>query len=621
MNAGQGAWLDTPIARHIWNTRYRWIGEVGAGERDIESTWRRVARAAAAPEAARSTEWESRFYAILEGFRFLPAGRILAGAGTGRSTTLFNCFVMGPVEDDLYGIFEALKEGAVTMQAGGGVGYDFSTLRPQGCRARTSGRIASGPVSFLQVWDAMCATVLSTGARRGAMIASLRCDHPDMLDFVDAKRQPGRLSHFNLSVQVTAALLEAVDRNSAWPLVFPAAGLGAGPPAHTVQRDWPGFEGPVACRIVRQLPARELWDRIVRAAYESAEPGVLFIDRINWMNNLYWREIITTTNPCGEVPLPPYGACNLGSLNLTRFVRDPFTDRAALDLDALRDTAATAVRFLDNIIDCSEFPLPQQAAQARGSRRIGLGMTGLADALMMLGRHYGSSAARRTASQAMQIILHTAYRTSIELARDKWAFPFFEAAPFLAGQFVQSLPADIVAGIGRHGLRNSHLTAIAPAGTISLLAGNVSSGIEPVFDFRVRRRVLDRDGGGVEFELEDFALAAWKQQGHAAAALPPYFVTALALSPEQHLDMQAALQPHVDSAISKTINVPEDMPYEDFRQIYRKAHELGLKGCTVYRPNRLRGAVLHAVAGAKSDELPASRDANVHCCPFERQGD
>ena len=610
-------WLDTPVARHIWDTRYRWAPEAPRGDSTIESTWRRVARAAAAQEPTHATDWEQRFYAILEGFRFLPAGRILAGAGTGRRSTLFNCFVMGPVEDDMAGIFEALKEGALTMQAGGGIGYDFSALRPRGTRTLKSGRIASGPVSFLQVWDAMCATVLSTGARRGAMIASLRCDHPDVLEFVDAKRQPGFLTHFNLSVQVTDALLQAVDRNASWPLVFPADRLEGMRAAAALERDWPGYARPVACRVLREVPARELWDRIVRAAYDSAEPGVLFTDQINRMNNLWWRERITTTNPCGEVPLPPYGACNLGSLNLPRFVRDPFTPRAALDLDALRDTAATAVRLLDDVIDSSEFPLRPQAEQARGSRRVGLGMTGLADALIMLGLHYGSPEARQAAADAMRTILHSAYRASIALAREKSAFPFFEAEPYAAGQFVQSLPEDIIAGIRRDGLRNSHLTAIAPAGTISLLAGNVSSGIEPVFDFRVMRRVLDRDGASVEFTLDDYALRAWRRLKGDDAALPREFVSARELSPQQHLDMQAALQPLVDSAISKTVNVPADLPFDEFQGIYRRAHQLRLKGCTVYRANPVRGAVLRSA----TDLSAVPGHADVHCCPLERQGD
>lgn len=618
MDTTREGWLDTPVARHIWNTRYRWAAESPGGDQTIESTWRRVARAAAGPEAAQAAEWEQRFYAILEGFRFLPAGRILAGAGTGRRSTLFNCFVMGPVEDDMAGIFEALKEGALTMQAGGGIGYDFSALRPRGTSTRAGARIASGPVSFLQVWDAMCATVLSTGARRGAMIASLRCDHPDILEFVDAKRQPGNLTHFNLSVQVTDALLDAVDRDASWPLVFPADRLGGEAGGATVESDWPGCTGRVTCRVLRELPARELWDRIVRAAYDSAEPGVLFTDQINRMNNLYWRETITTTNPCGEVPLPPYGACNLGSLNLPQFVREPFTPNAELDEGALGATAATAVRLLDNVIDCSEFPLPQQAQQARGSRRIGLGVTGLADALIMLGLHYGSEEARQTAAQAVRTILHAAYRASMALAREKSAFPYFEAGRYAASRFVQALPGDIVAGIRRFGLRNSHLTAIAPAGTISLLAGNLSSGIEPVFDFRVMRRVLDRNGDSVEFALEDFAVREWERRGGDAGALPASFVTARELSPSQHLDMQAALQPLVDSAISKTVNVPAEMPFDEFQDVYRCAHRLGLKGCTVFRPTAVRGAVLRA---AGEDSPATLAHADVHCCAFERQGD
>lgn len=607
-------WLATPIARHVWEHRYRWRPGDGYGDADIESTWRRVARSAAAREK-NSAVWEKRYYAILEGFRFLPAGRILAGIGTGHRVTLFNCFVMGPVRDDMEGIFDALKEGALTMQAGGGVGYDFSMLRPRGQAARASGRVASGPVSFLQIWDAMCATLLSTGARRGAMIASLRCDHPDILEFIGAKDKAGLLPHFNLSVQVSDAFMAAVAADATWPLVFPDASLADAAGAPAVTRDWPGHDGAVRCRILRELPARALWDRIMRSAWEAAEPGVLFVDRINEYNNLYYRERITTTNPCGEVPLPAYGACNLGSLNLTRFVREPFTGAAGLDLDRLRNAAGVAARLLDRVIDCSEFPLAAQATQARGSRRVGLGITGLADALIMLGLHYDSARARDTAAGAMRTIVESAYRASVELAREEGPFPCFERAPYLAGKFVGGLPADIRDGIRAHGIRNSHLSAIAPAGTISLLANNVSSGIEPVFAFRACRQVLDSAGQRETFELEDEALRCWRASGRGENHLPEYFVTARELLPEAHLAMQAALQPCVDSAISKTVNVPVDFPFESFRDIYLHAFELGLKGCTAYRPNPLRGEVL------SPSLAPPAAGEHVHCCGIDRQGD
>ncbi|MFO7582904.1 adenosylcobalamin-dependent ribonucleoside-diphosphate reductase [Guyparkeria sp.] len=589
------------ISRTIWDLRYR-----QPGERCIENSWDRVAHALAAVEP-RPGDWEVRFREVLEGFRFLPGGRVLAGAGTDRIVTLFNCFVMGRIEDSMDGIFDALKEGALTMQQGGGVGYDFSTLRPSGTPARHSGTIASGPVSFMRIWDAMCATILSTGARRGAMMATLRVDHPDIETFVDAKREAGELTRFNLSVLVGDDFMEAVANDAEWPLVFPAEAMQDAE-GERLERHWPGFDAPVACRVVRRLSARRLWDRIMRATYEHAEPGVLFVDRINRANNLWYRECISATNPCGEIPLPPYGACDLGSINLTRFVRDPFTPVARLDLEAVARMAAVAVRMLDDVIDVSRFPLDAQAEQARGTRRIGLGLTGLADALIMLGLHYDTDEAREQAATAMRTITHAAYRASVDLASEKGAFPFLEREEYVGGEFIRSLPADIRDGISRHGIRNSHLTAIAPTGTISLLADNVSSGLEPVFRFTFTRQVIERDGRRASHPISDHAWRLW-QEGHAGQHLPDAFVQADELDPEAHLAMQAALQPYVDSAISKTINVPEDMPFERFEAIYRRAHALGLKGCTTFRPNPVTGAVLEVAETA------------TPCCDIEREGD
>ena len=485
------SWLTTPIARHIWATKYRWIKEDKPQDRDIEATWRRVAHAVASVESSHPRSWSDNSPSILRGFRFLPAGRILAGAGTGQRATLFNCFVMGLIEDDMESIFDGLKEGALTMQAGGGIGYDFSTLRPHGSAARSSGRIASGPVSFLHIWDTMCVTVFSTGARRGAMMASLRCDHPDIEAFIGAKRRAGQLQHFNLSVQLSDAFMQAVESDEIWALVFPEVSLDKNVGAETVMRRWPGFDHAVPCRVMARLPARHLWQNIMRTCYDTAEPGVLFVDRINQLNNLAYRELITTTNPCGEVPLPPYGACNLGSINLTQFVHNPFTPSACMDVDAIRKTVIIATRLLDNVIDCSQFPLKAQALQALGSRRIGLGITGLADALIMLGLHYGTEDARIEAGRIMRAICHTAYRASITLAEEKAPFLFFDREAYLESGFLQSIPQEIRDGIARHGIRNSHLTAIAPTGTISLLASNISSGVEPVFDLRFSRELLN----------------------------------------------------------------------------------------------------------------------------------
>ncbi|MBZ0069366.1 MAG: adenosylcobalamin-dependent ribonucleoside-diphosphate reductase [Thiobacillus sp.] len=575
------------ISRHIWETRYR-----AAGEPDIQASWRRVAHAIAAAEDQDTTLWAERFCSLLGGFRFLPGGRILAGAGSGHRVTLFNCFVMGEIADDLEHIFDALKEGALTMQHGGGVGYDFSTLRPAGMVAEATGSIASGPVSFMHIWDAMCATMLSTGARRGAMMATLRCDHPDIEAFVDAKRDPAALRHFNLSVQVSDDFMAAVAQDRDWALVFPAPTRNAAEPA-----------------TLRALKARDLWQRILHAAYDTAEPGVLFVDAINRDNTLHDREHLTTTNPCGEIPLPPYGACDLGSLNLTAFVTSPFNADAGLDLKALADSAAWAVRFLDNVIDVSRYPLPAQAAQARQSRRIGLGITGLADALVLLGLRYDSEAARALAADAVSTIRNAAYLASVELAREKGAFPGFVRDAFLASGFARRLPGELRDAIARHGIRNSHLLAIAPAGTISLLANNVSSGIEPIFAADAERRVLGTDGRYHTHRVIDHALQLWQQ--HGLNGKPPALVEAHHVDPLAHLQMQAALQPYVDNAISKTINVAADFPFQHFESLYLQAHALGLKGCTVFRPNPVTGTILD----------PASPDNPVRCCSPEREAD
>jgi ribonucleoside-diphosphate reductase alpha chain len=601
--------LTTDISRHVWQTKYRYT-DGSRSESTIADTWNRIARALAAVEPTDCLAWEQRFVGALRGFRFLPGGRIQAGAGTGRTVTLLNCFVMGTLEDSIPGIFRALEEGAVTMQQGGGIGYDFSTLRPRGTRARGAGSIASGPVSFMQIWDAMCGTILSTGARRGAMMATLRCDHPDIEEFATAKQQPGRLRRFNLSVQVTEAFMAAVRGDAAWPLVFPAAAFDGD--SETVARDWPGAGAATACRVVRRVRARELWQLILRAAYDCAEPGVLFIDRINRLNNLWYRERITATNPCGEIPLPPYGCCDLGSLNLTRFVLAPFTPQARIDGEGLAGTAAVAVRMLDNVIDASRFPLPQQAENARGSRRIGLGITGLADALVMLGLTYGSDRSLAVAGDVMRLVCHAAYRASIALAGEKGSFPYFEPDSYLEGAFVRSLPPDIRDAIAVHGIRNSHLIAIAPTGTISLLAGNVSSGLEPIFAATYARKVLAEDGQMKEFALVDHALAQWRSMTGHATGTPTGFVTVGEIPVGAHLDMQAALQPFVDNSISKTINVPQDCPFSEFQQVYDLAYDKGLKGCTTFRANPVTGMVLSE--DTKGDEAP-------HCCVLEREAD
>jgi ribonucleoside-diphosphate reductase alpha chain len=580
------------LSRHIWMTRYR-----ARGEADPEATRGRVARAVAAAEPGDAPAWAARFEALMDDWRFLPGGRILAGAGTGQRVTLFNCFVMGAIEDSLDGIFEGLKEGALTMQQGGGVGYDFSTLRPRGSRARASGAVASGPVSFMRIWDATCGELLSTGARRGAMMATVRCDHPDILEFVDAKRARGQLTRFNLSVGLTDEFMRCLESGGEWPLVFPSEALNREPGEQTVLRRWPGHDVPVPCRVVRTVPAGRLWRAIAEAAWASAEPGVLFLDRINRENNLRHSETLCATNPCGEIPLPPYGACNLGSFSLPAFVRDPFLPGARLDLDALRAGVGLAVRFLDDVIDVSGFPLPQQAAEARRARRLGLGVTGLADALLMLGLSYGSEAGREAAAGAMRLICEAAYEASAALAQERGPCPAWDREAFMDAPMLGRLPGPLRDRIATCGLRNGHLTAVAPAGTISLLAGNVSSGVEPVFEAIQRRRVVDLDGRYREFEIPDRAVAQW-QALNGEQSLPPAFVTARQLSPDDHLAMQAALQPWVDAAISKTVNLPAGATPDGLADIYARAWALGLKGCTTFRPNPITGEVLSPVPEA-----------------------
>ena len=593
------------ISRHIWETKYRYTRE-----RTITDSWRRIAGALAAVEPNDPAGWEARYFRILQEFKFLPGGRIQAGAGTAQSVTLFNCFVMGPIENSIPGIFQALQEGAVTMQQGGGIGLDFSTLRPRGTPAKSAGTVASGPVSFMQIWEAMCGTILSTGARRGAMMATLRCDHPDIEEFVTAKQQPGQLRRFNLSIQVTDAFMAAVRSDAEWPLIFPATvGDRDG---ETVLREWSGETRAVPCRVIRRVRARQLWDRILQATYDYSEPGVLFIDRINQLNNLWYRERITATNPCGEIPLPPYGACDLGSLNLTCFVQSPFTPDARIDFESLADTAQIAVRLLDNVIDASRFPLPEQADNAHRSRRIGLGITGLADALVMLGLTYGSDRSISLAADIMRCICHAAYRASIALAKEKTRFSYFERDKYLQSPFIRSLPRDIQEGISEYGIRNSHLIAIAPTGTISLLAGNVSSGLEPIFAASYTRKVLVENGTAKDFVLTDYALHRWRERSEQIKGMPDGFITASELPARTHIAMQAALQPFVDNSISKTINVPSNYPFSEFAQIYDLAYDHGLKGCTTFRPNSITGTVLsEAAAGA---EAP-------HCCVLEREAD
>ncbi|MBJ6372254.1 adenosylcobalamin-dependent ribonucleoside-diphosphate reductase [Sedimentitalea arenosa] len=563
-----------PIAEQIWDMKYRFKDASGTPkDQSVEDTWRRIARDLARVEQDPDL-WEERFYAALEDFRFLPAGRITAGAGTARQVTLFNCFVMGTIPDSMGGIFEMLKEAALTMQQGGGIGYDFSTIRPKGAAVSGVAADASGPLSFMDVWDAMCRTIMSAGSRRGAMMATMRCDHPDIEAFIAAKADPARLRMFNLSVLVTDAFMDAVKRDAPWDLEF------GGKVYHTVQ-------------------ARDLWNRMMKATYDYAEPGVIFIDRINAANNLNYCETIAATNPCGEQPLPPYGACLLGSINLARLVSDPFGKEAQLDSTALAELVAVAVRMMDNVVDASKFPLPEQAAEAQAKRRIGLGVTGLADALLMMGLRYGTDEAARQTEDWLHAIARAAYLASVQLAKEKGAFALFDAEKFLDSGTMRGMDEDVRDAIREHGIRNALLTSIAPTGTISLYAGNVSSGIEPVFAYAYTRKVLQKDGSRTEEEVVDYAVQMWRDR-FGDAELPDYFVNAQTLSPSEHVKMQAAAQKWVDSSISKTINCPEDISFDDFKDVYLQAWDTGCKGCTTYRPNEVTGSVLSVAADQKN---------------------
>ncbi|WP_417260065.1 adenosylcobalamin-dependent ribonucleoside-diphosphate reductase [Celeribacter sp.] len=566
-----------PIAEQIWDMKYRFKESSGAPlDVTVEDSWRRVARSLASVETD-AAAWEDKFYSALEDFKFLPAGRILAGAGTERSVTLFNCFVMGTIPDSMGGIFDMLKEAALTMQQGGGIGYDFSTIRPKGSDVMGVAADASGPLSFMDVWDSMCRTIMSAGSRRGAMMATMRCDHPDIEDFISAKQDAARLRMFNLSVLVTDPFMEAVKADASWDLVF------GGKVYHTVQ-------------------ARDLWNKIMKGTYDYAEPGVIFIDRINKLNNLNYVEQIAATNPCGEQPLPPYGACLLGSINLARLVEAPFEDGARLDIDKLTDLVATAVRMMDNVVDASRFPLEQQRQEAQAKRRIGLGVTGLADALLMVGQRYGSEEAAATTEAWLKAIARASYLASSDLAKEKGAFPLFDADKYLASGSLTHMDQDVKDAIATNGIRNALLTSIAPTGTISLYAGNVSSGIEPVFAYAYTRKVLQKDGSRTEEEVVDYAVKLYRDKFGADVELPDYFVNAQTLAPLDHVRMQAAAQKWVDSSISKTINCPEDISFEDFKEVYMEAWDSGCKGCTTYRPNDVTGSVLSV--SESSDDVP-----------------
>lgn len=573
-----------------------------AGETDADAVRRRVADVLAAGERD-AAYWADAFFEVQRA-GFVPAGRICAAAGSGLATTMINCFVQ-PVGDsiagrepDRPGIFPALEQAAETMRRGGGVGYDFSAIRPRGARVASTDSIASGPVSYMHVFDRACETIVSAGARRGAQMGMLRVDHPDILAFVHAKDERGALANFNISVAATDAFMQAVERDETFELVH-AAEPGAAQIAAGAARRADGYW------VYARMAARALFAEIMERTYRYGDPGIIFIDTINRENNLAYAETIAATNPCAEQPLPPHGCCCLGSLDLTRLVEAPFTERAAFDYDGLRRLVPVAVRMLDDVLDATYWPLPEQRAEAERKRRVGLGFTGLGDALAMLGLRYDSEAARDCAARIAEVIRDRAYLASVELAREKGAFPLFDADAYCASPFVARLPETLREAIRTYGMRNSHVLSIAPTGTISLaFADNASNGIEPVFETRYRRRARLADGSVRVYDVEDHAARRYRAQFGASTALPDTFRTAHDIGVNDHIAMLEAVAPYVDSSISKTVNVPADYAFDGFRSLYLEAWRRGLKGLATFRPNPERESILETGAAAEDAAEP-----------------
>lgn len=559
--------FEQSISHQIWKDKYQFrIGERPV-DQTIYDTWRRVADGLATAEAPNNqAAWSAQFYAAMDDFKLIPGGRILAGCRTGRDVTLCNTFVMSTIPDSLSGLMDTVKDAALTMKMGGGIGFDFSTLRPKGARVNGIGCPAAGPLPGMDICDAVCKMVVS-GMGRGAMMATLRCDHPDIEAFITAKSDPARMRNFNLSVLITDRFMDAVRDDAPWDLM------------------WEG-------KVWRTLDARALWASIMQQTYKTAEPGVLFIDRINDANTLNYLEHISATNSCAEQPLPPNGACPLASLNLARLVRSPFTSNAYLDVAEVAALAAIAVRMLDNALDVSRYALDAQKHEAQSKRRIGIGVTGVANAFIMLGVRYGSDKAKTLLGTWMQTIQNACYLASANLAKERGSFPAFQRIAHLKNRNMGKLDPVVRHEIATSGLRNGLLTTIAPTGTTSLLAGNVSSGIEPVFSATFHRRIIHPDGSRGQERVVDYAAGLFHRIYGPNAPLPEAYITVNDLSPDDHVNMQSEAQKWVDSGISKTVNCPEDISYQDFENVYLRSYASGCKGCTTFRPNDVTGSVL-----------------------------
>ena len=598
MNAPHTGTMAAPLAPQTISEDVLREKYLKPGETCADDVLRRVAKALASVEApALQAKYEALFLHNLRDGA-IGAGRIMSAAGTSIQATLINCFVQpvgdciqGEDDEGYPGIYEALREAAETMRRGGGVGYDFSRIRPRGAAVKGTASMASGPCSYINVFDQSCATVESAGARRGAQMGVLRIDHPDIFEFIGAKRTPGRWNNFNVSVGVPDTFMHALTHQQSWQLVHRARPVTDRAGAEPRQREdglW----------IYQELPAQDVWDAIMQSAYDYAEPGILFLDRIAQDNNLRAIETIAATNPCGEQPLPPYGCCDLGPVILPRFVRRPFGvgGTASFDFERFEHAVTLQVRALDNVLDLTYWPLPQQQAEAAAKRRIGVGFTGLGNTLTMLGLRYDGAPGRDMAALIARHMRDAAYRASVALAQEKGAFPAFDANTYLQNDnFAGRLPEAIQQAIRDHGIRNSHLLSIAPTGTVSLaFADNASNGIEPAFSWIYRRKKRQADGSTLEYAVEDHAWRVFKHLGGDIDALPESFVCALDMPAEAHIAMMKAVQPLVDTAISKTVNVPADYPFDAFKHLYLQAWQAHLKGLATYRPNNILGSVLDA---------------------------